>query len=211
MKGFRCIGLALAASLSLSACAPLLFTGAFVGSTMVVSDRRSVGIQLEDEAIERRINRSVADRYERGTLNVNVMSFNRKVLLAGQVASDAQRAEIEQIALRAENVRSVVNELEVGPVLAVGARATDTATTGKVRAALLEARDVPTGAVKLTTERGVVYLLGRVTEAEADAAARATSRVSGVQRVVKVFDYLSEEDAAQYRRNTPPPETPRRP
>lgn len=182
------------AALAIAACAPIVVGGAMVGGAIVASDRRSVGIQLEDEAIERRINRALAERFERGTININVTSYNRKVLLTGEVLSAEAKAEAERIAANTENVRAVLNELGVGRLSTVGSRAKDTAISGKVRAAFIDDRRVPPGAVKVTTERAIVYLLGRVTPAEGDAAAQVASRVTDVLGVVKAFDYITEEE-----------------
>jgi osmotically-inducible protein OsmY len=199
-----------AAMLTTAGCAPLVVGGAMVGGAIVATDRRSVGIQLEDEAIERRINRALADRFERGTININVTSYNRKVLLTGEVLTIEAKAEAERIAANAESVRAVLNELGVGQISSVGSRAKDTAISGKVRAAFLESRKVQSGVVKVTTERAIVYLLGRVTPAEGDAAAQVASRVSDVLGVVKAFDYLTDKELEELRTATPPPETQRK-
>jgi osmotically-inducible protein OsmY len=189
-------GAALAAS-ALTACVPLVIGGAAVGgAAALAADRRPVGIQLEDEAIERRLNRAIYSRFKDGEISVYVTSYNRKVLLTGQVINENIYHEVEKIAKEGENVREVVNELQVRELSPAPVRNNDIAITGKVRAALLEAKDVPLGVVKVTTERGIVYLLGRVTPEEGDAAARVASRVSGVNKVVKVFDYLTPEELA---------------
>lgn len=186
----------LAAALS-AACIPLIIGGAAVGgAAALAADRRSTGIQLEDEAIERRLNRAIYGNYKDGEISVYVTSYNRKVLLAGQVISDKIYQEVEKIARDGENVREVVNELQVRELSPATVRNNDIAITAKVRAALVEAKKVPVGVVKVTTERGIVYLLGRVTQEEGDNAATAAARVSGVNKVVKVFDYLSPEELA---------------
>lgn len=186
-------------------CAPLVLGGAVVGTALVAADRRSVGIQVEDEAIERRINRVLAEKFPRETANINVASYNRKVLLTGEVTTAAARAEAEQMAARSDNVREVLNELEVGALSSLGARANDTATTAKVRAKLIESKETPAATIRVVTEHDVVYLLGRVTEAEGNAAAREASRTSGVKRVVKAFDYLTAEEFADMQRKAAPP------
>jgi len=209
----RCALRALAAAAAASAiagCAPLVVGGAMVGGAIVASDRRSVGIQLEDEAIERRINRALAERFERGTININVTSYNRKVLLTGEVLTAEAKAEAERIAANAENVRAVLNELGVGRLSTVGSRAKDTAISGKVRAAFLESKRVPAGAVKVTTERAIVYLLGRVTPAEGDAAAQVAARVSDVLGVVKAFDYITEKELEELLGTPAAPESQRK-
>lgn len=180
-----------------SACIPLVIGGAAVGGAAVLAtDRRPVGIQLEDEAIERRLNRAIYGSFKEGEISVYVTSYNRKVLLAGQVVNDRIYAEVEKIAREGENVREVVNELQVRELSPASVRNNDIAITAKVRAALVEAKNVPIGVVKVTTERGIVFLLGRVTQAEGDAAALVAARVSGVNKIVKVFDYLTPEERA---------------
>jgi osmotically-inducible protein OsmY len=174
----------------------LLVGGAAVGGAMVASDRRSPGIQLEDQAIELRINRALAAKFPREDANISVTSYNRRVLLTGEVVTEAGKAEAQAIAEKAENVAGVLNELHVGALSTAANRNFDTALSAKVRAALLEAKGVPSATIKVVSERSVVYLMGRVTQAEGEAAARAASRVSGVRQVVKYFDYISEQEAS---------------
>jgi osmotically-inducible protein OsmY len=187
----------LSASLLAAACIPLLIGGAAVGGAAALSsDRRTTGIQLEDEAIERRLNRAIYGSFKDGEISVYVTSYNRKVLLAGQVISERIYQEVEKIAREGESVREVVNELQVRELSPATVRNNDIAITGKVRTAFIDAKNVPFGVIKVTTERGVVYLLGRVTQAEGDTAAQAAARVSGVNKVVKVFDYVTPEEVA---------------
>jgi osmotically-inducible protein OsmY len=207
----RCAAALLLAAALLAGCAPIVVGGAMVGGAMVASDRRSVGIQLEDEAIVRRVEKALVARFGAGNINVNVTSYNRKVLLAGEVIEQEHVAEVGRIAAAAENVRTVVNEVEARPLSSVWNRNNDTAITTKVLTALLQAGDVPSGAVRVTTTRGTVYLLGRVSEAEAAATARAAARVSGVHRVVNVFDILSDSELAELRQPEAEPESPRSP
>lgn len=205
----RTAAAALAAA-TIAGCAPIVVGGAMVGGAIVASDRRSVGIQLEDEAIERRINRALLERFERGTININVTSYNRKVLLTGEVLTAEAKAEAERIAAGTENVRAVLNELGVGRLSTVGSRAKDTAISGKVRAAFLESKKVEGGAIKVTTERAIVYLMGRVTPAEGDAAAQVASRVTDVLGVVKAFDYITEKELDELRGTPATPESQRK-
>ncbi len=207
----RLLRAATAATLLLLASGCLVMGGAaVVGGAIVAADRRSVGIQLEDEAIERRLNRAIYGRYKDGEISVYVTSYNRKVLLAGQVVTEAIRAEVGETATRGENVREVANELEVRALSPATVRNNDIAITGKVRAAFVESKEVEAGVVKATTERGIVYLLGRVTEEEGAAAAKVASRVSGVNKVVKVFDYMSADELAAYKLNQPAPQPQRK-
>lgn len=187
---------AIAAALCSVGCAPLLVGGAVAGGAMVASDRRSSGIQLEDQAIELRLVKALGDAFPSDRAHINVTSYNQRVLLTGEVTEAQLKADAQAIAQKSENVRAVVNELHVGSLSTTSNRNFDTALTSKVLAALLKAEDVPSGAIKVVSERAVVYLMGRVTPGEGDATARVASRVSGVQRVVKLFDYLTEKEAA---------------
>lgn len=196
----------------LAGCAPLVVGGAMAGGALMAADRRTVGIQIEDQAIELRVSRALAERVSRAAANVDVTSYNRKVLLTGEATTEATRAQIGEIAARAENVRTVVNEVFVAPLTTLPQRNNDVAIAARLSAALLADKDVPSSAVTTKTQRGIVYLMGRVSEAEGEATARAASRVAGVQRVVKVFDYISAAEAAQFKRvPDTPPETTRKP
>lgn len=198
-----------AAMTLLTGCVPLV-VGAAVGGAAVATDRRSVGIQLEDEAIERRISRALSDRFKSEDVNISVTSYNRKVLLTGEAPTEQAKAEVEQIATSDNSVRTVLNELRVGPMASAASRANDAAMTGKVRARLLESRQVPLGAIKITTERNYVYLLGRVTEAEGDIFARLVSQVGNVNGVIKAFDYITEKELAELRGAATAPESQRK-
>lgn len=182
------------ALLTQSGCAALVVGGA-VGTAMVASDRRSTGTQIEDESIElkavTRIRETVG---ERG--HVNVVSYNRMVLLTGEVASEADRSAIEQTITRIENVRSTVNELAVSGSSSLTARSNDAILTSKVKASFVDAKDLQVNTLKVVTERATVYLLGRVSEREATRAADIARGVSGVQKVVKVFEILTEAELA---------------
>jgi len=179
----------------LAGCAPLLVGGAMVGGTMMFSDRRTTGAQVEDQAIElkskNRLKEVIGDRS-----HVNVTSYNRTVLLTGEAATEADKAAIEQTVQRVDNVKSTVNELEVTIPSALSTRSNDTLLTGKVKATLIDARDLQVNAFKIITERSVVYLMGRVTEREATRATDLARTVSGVQKVVRVFEIVTEQELA---------------
>jgi len=190
---------ALAASTALAAtgCAPLLFTGAVAGTAMSVSDRRTLGIQVEDQAIELRLLTAFNDKFPSGSqARVSATSYNRRVLLTGEVPNEQVRAEAQAIAERSLNVAAVLNELYVGPLSTFANRNFDRALAAKVLAALVSAEGVPSATMKVVTSRSVVYLMGLVTEREGEAAARVAARVSGVQKVVKHFEVLTEQEAA---------------
>ncbi len=185
---------ALAASTLIGGCA-LLVGGAIVGSSMMATDRRTSGTQVEDQAIEFKAVRHAGDLLgERG--HVNVTSYNRLVLVTGEVPTEADRAAVEQAVARIENVRSVVNELTVTLPSSIGNRSNDTLITSKVKASMVDAKDVQANAYKVVTERAVVYLMGRVTEREANRGADIARGVSGVRKVVKVFDVVTEAELA---------------
>jgi osmotically-inducible protein OsmY len=181
-----------AVAASLTACFPLV-VGSAVGGTMVALDRRTSGAQLEDEGIELRANGRVREGFG-SRVHVNVTSYNRQVLLTGEVSSDAEKQAVEQAVSRVENVRGIVNELAVQPITALTERSGDSLVTGKVKATMVDAQDVFANAFKVVTERGTVYLMGRVTQREADRATELTRTVGGVKRVVRVLEIISEEE-----------------
>lgn len=190
----RRMALVTLAAASLGGCAALVVGGA-VGTAFVVSDRRTSGVQLEDQAIELKAANRIREAVgERG--HVNATSYNRTILLSGEVASDADRAAIEQTVSRIENLRSTVNELAVMGSSSITARSNDAILTSKVKASYLDAKDIQANAIKVVTERGTVFLMGRVTEREATRAAELARGVSGVQKVVRVFEILTEAELA---------------
>lgn len=201
----RLVGTALAAATlatALGACAPLLIGGAVVGGTMVAMDRRTSGSQVDDQAVELKSPGKVSSALgNRG--HVNVTSYNRLVLLSGEVPSESDKAAVEKSVATLENVKSIVNELAVAPNSSLSSRSSDALLTTKVKASLVDAPDLVANAFKVVTERGIVYLMGRVTEREASRAASVASMVPGVQKVVRVFEILSEQDVANLRTAAP--------
>ncbi|MDO9092153.1 MAG: BON domain-containing protein [Rubrivivax sp.] len=197
--------LALSATLAggLSACAPLLLGGAVIGGGMVATDRRTTGIQIEDEAIELRAGSRVRELATLG--KISITSYNRMVLLTGEVPGAAEKAQVEQAVARVENVRGVVNELVVAPNSAFSSRTADSSLATKVKLTLVDAKDVQANAYKVVAERRVIYLMGRVTEREANRGAELASQVSGVERVVKVFEIITEKDLATPSSSAPAP------
>ena len=181
---------------ALTACVPLVVGGAVAGGFMVANDRRTSGAQLEDEGIElRALSRIRANVGER--VHVNLTSYNRQVLLTGEVPNAQDKQLVEQIVSRVENVNSVVNELAVMGNSSLRERSTDTLVTGNVKARLLDARDLQSSAFKVVTERGITYLMGRVTQREADRATAVVRGTTGVQKVVRIFEIISEEELAR--------------
>ncbi len=195
---------------SLTACVPLVVGGAAAGGMLVALDRGSSGAQLEDEGIELRAANRLKDNLG-DNAHINVTSFNRQVLLTGEVASVQDQQRAEQIVARVDNVRSVVNDLAVMAPSSLTQRSADVLTTGKVKASLVDAKDVQISAFKVITERGVVYLMGRVTAREANRATEIARGVGSVTKVVRVFETLTEDELARLNRQAPPAATPTAP
>ncbi|MDB5958349.1 BON domain-containing protein [Ramlibacter sp.] len=189
---------------SLAGCAPLLLGGA-VSTALMASDRRSSGAQIDDEAIELRSAARLREAMGDG-VHINVTSYNRQVLLSGETPSEALRERAEQIVGRVDNVRGIVNELVVASPTTLPQRSGDVLITGKVRASYVDASDLQANAIKVVTERGVVYLMGRVTAREAERATSIARQINGVQKVVRVFEVVSPEDLRQA--GLPAPTTP---
>jgi len=184
---------ALAAVAALSACAPLLLGGAAMGGALMFTDRRTSGAQLEDEGIELRASSRLKGALG-DTAHLNVTSYNRIALVTGEVATEADRAKLDTTMAGIENMRSAVNEVAVAPATSLGSRSNDLIVTSKVKATLVDAKDMQANAIKVVTERGTVYLMGRVTEREAARAVELTRSIGGVQKVVRVFELLTEDE-----------------
>lgn len=185
--------LATALSGALSACIPLVVGGSFLGGTLLATDRRTSGAQLEDEGIELRSYNRLRDNVgDRG--HINITSYNRQVLITGEVPTESDRKQAEQVVSGVDNVRSIVNELSVSGSSTLTQRSSDTLITGRVKAAMVDAGDIYPTSFNVVTERGVVYLMGRVTQREADRATEVTRGISGVQKVVRVLEIISEEE-----------------
>jgi osmotically-inducible protein OsmY len=179
-----------ALSMSLSGCVGVMMGGAVMG-TMAATDRRTIGAQTEDKSIELKATTRISNM-PGGAGHVSVTSYNRRVLLTGEVPDDATRAEVERQVLDIEGVQGVVNELVVAGASSLTSRSSDTLITTKVKASLVDARDISANNYKVTTERGTVYLMGRVTQREGTRAAEIARGVAGVAKVVKVFEYIDE-------------------
>jgi osmotically-inducible protein OsmY len=177
---------------ALAGCAPLIVGGAAVGA-MVTFDRRTSGAQLEDETIELRAASRLRDAFG-DRAHINLASYNRQVLLTGEVPNEQAKQTAEQVVSRVDNVKGIVNELAVMGNTTLAQRSNDTLVTGKVKASLVDAKDLAVGAFKVVTERGTVYLMGRVTQREADRATQMTRNISGVQKVVRIFEIIGEQE-----------------
>ena len=180
---------------ALSACFPLV-AGGMASGALLATDRRTSGAQLEDEGIElRAVSRLRSAFGER--VHVNVTSYNRQVLLTGEVGSAQDKTAVEQLVAKVENTQTVVNELGVMAGSTLGQRSSDTLVTGRVKAAMIDARDLQFNAFKVVTERGTVYLMGRVTQREADRATDVARTTGDVLKVVRVFEILTEAELAR--------------
>lgn len=184
-------------AVSLSGCFPLMVGGAFVGTGLVATDRRTSGSLVEDEGIElrsaSRIRENLGER-----VHVNVTSYNRQVLLTGEVPTAQDRELVEKTVAGVDNVRSVVNELAVMPNTTLTQRSNDVLITGKVKASFVDAKDISLNAFKVVTERNTVFLMGRVTQREVTRVTEIARGVGGVEKVVRVFEIISEDELARY-------------
>jgi len=188
LLGAACVGAALSGCVAVAG-------GAMVGGSMLAVDRRSTGVQVDDQAIELKAISAVGSATgDRG--HINVTSYNRVVLLTGEVPTEADRTAAEAGAGGVTGVTGVVNDLAVMPSASLTAISNDSIITGKVKAAFLDASQLQVASIKVVTERGTVYLLGRVTEAEAARAAEVTRGVGGVRKVVKVFEIITPAQLA---------------
>ena len=184
-----------ATAFGLSGCLPLVVGGAVMGG-MVATDRRTSGTYVEDEGIEikaaARIRERLGDR-----VHVNVTSYNRQVLLTGEAPTAEDKQLVEQVVAQVENVRNTVNEISILGNSTLTQRSSDAVVTGRVKAKLLDARDLLSNSFKIVTERGTVYLMGRVTQREANRATEIITATQGVQRLVRVLEVLTEEELAR--------------
>lgn len=178
-------------------CAPLLIGGAMVGGVNVATDRRTSGTQLEDETIEvkaaSRLREQIGDK-----AHINVNSYNRVALITGEANSEETRARVEALVGGVENVQKVLNEVAIGPSSSLTGRSNDVVIQGKIKAKLIDARDLISNAFYVVVERGNVYLMGRVSEREANRATEIARQVSGVRKVIRAFEIISEEELARY-------------
>ena len=177
---------------ALSGCAPLVVGGAVV-TGVIATDRRTAGTQVEDEAIELKVASAVRQNLG-DRVHLNATSYNRQVLLTGEARTSADKEQAERLAQSQENVRLVVNDLAVMPPSTLTQRSRDVVLTGQVKAAFIDAKDLQANSVKVVTERGIVYLMGRVTAREAQRATEIARNVRGVNKVVRVFEEISEDE-----------------
>jgi osmotically-inducible protein OsmY len=179
--------LALGALLQLQGCAGVVVGGVAAGA-MMVTDRRSAGTILDDESIENATLVEAKRQFTDGT-HINITSYNRTALITGEVFNETQKTGIEDIVRRNRLVKGVHNELGILPVASIGSVSADSAMTARVKARLIDAKDVSATSVKVVTERRIVYLMGIVSKAEGQIASEVARTTSGVQRVVRLFEY----------------------
>ena len=171
----------------LHGCAAAVIGG--VGTAAVVAeDRRTVGTVAEDQGIEMKAGNRIGDKFK--GMHINVTSYNRMVLLTGEVSDAATRSEVEKIARAVENVRGVYNEIAIAGNTALSARTNDSYLTSKVKTRFIDQQKFNVVHVKVVTEANVVYLLGLVKRKEADDATQIARTTGGVQKVVRLFEYL---------------------
>src|SRR5450830_389113 len=180
-----------------------VLAGGMLAGTFAATDRRTLGAQTEDKSIVVKGEANIPGVVAAGS-HVNVTSFNRKVLLSGEVPDEASKAAAEREIKSMPNVLGVFNEMEVSGSSSFSSRSGDALVTSKVLASLVDAQDLSSSAFKITTERGIVYMMGRVTEREGKRGADIAAGVSGVQKVVTLYEYISEEELKQYIKQPPP-------
>lgn len=184
--------LAAALALSLSGCVEMVLGTALVG-VVTASDRRTLGAQTDDKAIAMKAEMRMPS-VTRDEGHVNVNSYNRRVLLTGEVKDEAMKKAVEDYVRSVDGVEIVFNELEVAPLSTYTSRSSDALVTTKVKASLVDMKTISANSFKVVTERGVVYLMGRVTQREGQVAADVTRGVAGVKKVVKLLEYITEEE-----------------
>jgi len=193
---YRTLALVLATALASTACAPIIIGGAMVGGAMVAVDRRSSGAQVDDQSIQvkaaLRIKNELGDK-----VHIDVNSYNRIVLLSGEATTEAARDQATAIAKGVDNVTDVINELAIGPASSLSTRANDTLINTKVKATLVDAKDLVSGAFDIVVQRGNVYLMGRVTAHEAERASNLIRTIEGVKKVVQCFEIITEDQLDQ--------------
>lgn len=187
------LGAAMAGVFALQACVPMVIGAGGAAAYTALEDRRSTGTQIDDESIEVRASNRLNDRFG-SAAHINVTSYNRIALLTGEVADDRAREEAEKIVRAVPQVRDVTNDLQVAGISSYMARTNDSYLTSKVRGRLLDTKRASPVHVKVVSEAGVVYLMGVVTESEADEVVDIARNTGGVRKVVKVFEYCKADD-----------------
>lgn len=200
-KNWACVPLTLsllagAGSVTLQGCTGLevpLIAAGFATGTLAAADRRTLGTQVEDRGIQLKAETRLLEKFGADS-HINATVYNRRLLLTGEVPNEATRKAVEKEAASIENVRVIVNELQVDLKSSLSSRSNDAVISSKVKAAMIDNQNIYTGAFKFVTERGNVYLLGLATEKEAELAADVIAGVGGVEKVIKSVDYITEDE-----------------
>ena len=172
----------------LNACVPVVAGGAAAGG-LVAADRRSTGAYLEDQEIELKAEKAISDNLKEN-IHANVTSYNRRVLITGEVSNEANKAKAESVVRPIQNVNRINNQLVIGANSTISSRTNDTYITSKVKTKFISENKFAANLVKVVTENGTVFLMGMVTHKEGDDAAEIASKVSDVKKVVKDFEYI---------------------
>ena len=192
IAGWLVLVVAVAGTALLQGCIPVAVVG--IGAGVISgNDRRTSGAQVEDEGIELRASNRLSERWG-DKIHVNVTSFNRSVLVSGEVADESTRGQVEKLIASLPNVRGITNEIAVAGVAAYTARTNDAYLTSKVKARFVDAQTFNPFHVKVVTENSTVYLLGIVTQEEADSATEISRTTGGVRKVVRLFEYCKLTD-----------------
>ncbi len=193
----------------LQGCVPAAIVGGTAVGVMSAHDRRSTGTQADDETTEWKASQRIPDQYRKFS-HVNFTSYNRRVLITGEVAGQDAKADIEAEVRKIEGVREVYNELGIGPVSSYGSRSNDSYIDSKVKARLVDSNQISANHIKVVTERAIVHLMGIVNEREAKVAIAVARTTAGVTKVVNVMEVIDEEhtrniDNQTLGARTPPP------
>jgi osmotically-inducible protein OsmY len=194
----------------LQGCLPAVVGGAAVG-VLSAHDRRSTGTQADDETTEWKAKLHVPDQYKEAS-HINFISYNRRVLITGEVPNEEAKSAIESEVRKIEGVREVYNELGIGAASSLGSRSTDSFIDSKVKARLVDSNQISANHVKVATERAIVHLMGIVNEREAKVAVAVARTTSGVKKVVNLLEIIGEEDTRRIDSQTlgartPPPQS----
>lgn len=186
----------------LGGCVGAAVVGVGAGA-LVLTDRRPTETVVTDEGIElrvaNRIRETLGDR-----AHVNVTSYNRTVLLTGEVPDAAARGHIDKLVAGVPNVKAISNELEIAGISTLSSRSNDIYLTSKVKARFIDAQKFSVNQIKVVTENGVVYLMGLVTQGEANAAVEIARTTAGIRKVVRVFQIISDAEAQRLQQAPPP-------
>ena len=196
--------LCLAAAIWLAGCAPLVVGAGAASALSVSEDRRSSGAQLDDQSIEWRASSRIGERFG-SKVHVNITSYNRNVLLTGEVPDERMRGDVDNLVRSVPSVSGTTNELVVAEATSLGSRTTDSYITSKIKTRFLDAAQFNAMQVKVVTEGGVVYLMGIVTDKEANDAVEIARTTGGVRKVVKMFEYCKPTDEVCRPPAPPPP------